>query len=753
MTSPGQGREHRSSFAEDVIRLERAERITDPDWVAHVRAVRPRCVDGASAEVSRADPHSETPQPARLPELRITVPIPPTTRSVLLDITALGTYRVQAGGRDADTACLEPGYSDDRRRVAVRTLDLTPFVRDGALELAVEVGPGVAWLAPAVGRYEKFRRRIHAPAVRALLSVEDVDGHVTTYPTGPSWRAYLSATTAAHWHCGEDHDQRRHEAGPGVLPAVIEPDGAPEPWRRNGEPVQVVNRRGASELSRHELADGAIAVVLDAGTNLAGRYVVDLSHAHEGQVVTVRPAELLGQDGLVDQSSTGSPIFDRVTARGGPLVWSPRHVYHGFRYLQVEGLDATQCDEIATRTIVEVMRAGVRRVGAFTCDLPDFDRLHRMIDRAVQSNTYSVMTDCPHREKLGWLEELDLCFETLTRGYDLTGVLRDALVHMRDSQDADGCVPSTVPELVRFEGWPPEEPTAFRDDPSWGGAIVHVPWHLYELTGDLRDARESWPTMLRLLDHLNSRADDEGILDYGLGDWIEVSAATPRALVATCAYLRVVRTMADVAHLVGASAEPLLVQAEFLRSALRSRFLAEDGTWGNGSQASWALAIDSGAAGPGYGRQIASGATALTESWQGPSADDGVNSQNHFMLGVVDSWLTGHVAGLRRLPGTTGWSEVVVDPARVPDVGAAATTFDSPGGRWSVRWHATGTLVAVPEGGRATIGPGVQAHPQPSGEPYVLTAGCWFVPRHGVPRRELEQGECRRNHTMTGALT
>jgi hypothetical protein len=34
-----------------------------------------------------------------------------------------------------------------------------------------------------------------------------------------------------------------------------------------------------------------------------------------------------------------------------------------------------------------------------------FNKTFKLIDWAMKSNMASVFTDCPHREKLGWLEE------------------------------------------------------------------------------------------------------------------------------------------------------------------------------------------------------------------------------------------------------------------------------------------------------------------------------------------------------------
>ena len=44
-------------------------------------------------------------------------------------------------------------------------------------------------------------------------------------------------------------------------------------------------------------------------------------------------------------------------------------------------------------------------VGQFTCSNDLFNRTFTLIRWAQSSNMVSIMTDCPHREKLGWLEE------------------------------------------------------------------------------------------------------------------------------------------------------------------------------------------------------------------------------------------------------------------------------------------------------------------------------------------------------------
>ena len=56
----------------------------------------------------------------------------------------------------------------------------------------------------------------------------------------------------------------------------------------------------------------------------------------------------------------------------------------------------------------------------------------------------SVFTDCPHREKLGWLEQDHLCGPGLLYNYDLTGFVPQTLQNIADAQHANGAVPTTI---------------------------------------------------------------------------------------------------------------------------------------------------------------------------------------------------------------------------------------------------------------------------------------------------------------------
>ena len=112
----------------------------------------------------------------------------------------------------------------------------------------------------------------------------------------------------------------------------------------------------------------------------------------------------------------------------------------------------------------------------------------------------SLITDCPHRERLGWLEQYHLNGPSLRYEWDLARLFAKTMTDMADSQLPDGLVPDIAPEYTVFQG-------GFRDSPEWGSAFVLVPWQQYEWTGDLDLLRRHYDGMKRYVDYLATKAD------------------------------------------------------------------------------------------------------------------------------------------------------------------------------------------------------------------------------------------------------
>jgi len=699
--------------------------------------------------------------PREQPVLRAVWQLDAAPRRAELRVAAVGVWEAHIGGRRVGDAWLEPGSSDVRTRFAVRPIDVTALLRPGANEFVMQLGEGPSYVRAAPGRYTKFTGRPLAPRARVELEITDELGAVRTLASDGTWTSRLGPTVLSNWYGGEDYDVRRE------TPSGL---GADDAWR----PVAVVGAShegppawdpGAASVRLQEVLTPVAttrigsAFVADFGRNFAGVVEISADRLGAGETLVMRPAEYLDAEGRVDQFSTGSPIFDRVTGAGSPVRWNPRFVYHGLRYVQVELISPQgarlQADPTAIRLRGLRLMSDNRPTGRLELSDAALAGVDRLITNAAQSNLFTVPTDCPHREKLGWLEQLHLVFAPLAFRWDIRAQWTDMITHIADAQTPSGLIPSIAPELVVFDF---DFEPGFRDDVNWGGAIWHIPHLLHRHYGDAEAGERAWEAGLRYLTYLDEQAGD-GLLTTGLGDWIALDDTTPRPLVAAHGHASVLDSAASVARTLGRDSHARLMtaRAREVRALLRAEYRTQAFA---GSQASAALMADGGgltpderrratahlvrllteadgqqtfgeiglpaalrvlaraerhdvihrfvthAHGPGYGQMLQDGMTALSEHWTGTRTR---RSANHFMLGAVGGWFIESLVGMRQEENSIAWRSAVISPRPLATLERARSSFDSPTGTYDVAWavheHVLRLDVTVPRTGSARLLP------------------------------------------------
>jgi hypothetical protein len=483
-----------------------------------------------------------------------------------------------------------------------------------------------------------------------------------------------------------------------------------------------------------------------------------------GDRVRVIPAELVGADGSVDRGSVAHrsrPAYWEYTLAGVPAGerWKADFFYHGARHLQVETIPADGSGPHPELLGIEgmVTHTSSAPAGTFRTSSDLYNRTRELVRWAQRSNLVSVMTDCPHRERLGWLEQYHLNGPSLRYHFDLTRLYAKAFTDMMDAQTPDGLVPNIAPEYIVFEG-------AFRDSPEWGGAIVLAGWQQYLFTGDASILPRLYNEMQQYVAYLD-RMSTDGVLDHGLGDWYDLgpehpgfAQLTPRALTATAIFYECITTLHRIASLRGRQGEAAAYSewAERVRDAFNDRFLdRETGTYATGSQTAQAMplvvglvpgelrglvlerliedirgrgdALTSGDVGhrylllalaeagrsdvihdmhhqsdrPGYGWQLERGATSLVEAWDANRRA----SQNHFMLGHIIEWFHHYLVGIAPDPDAPGFRHFRIAPQPVGDLAFAEASHRAPSGLIRVRWERGDGRFRL----RATVPPNAEA--------------------------------------------
>ena len=699
-------------------------------------------------------------------------------RSSRLYIVGVGLHAAQINGKDASTNLLSPGYNSYSKTLTYDTYNITGMLMQGANVVGVELGKGAYDAEASPGRYMKWTTAPMELRFISQLEYTCTNGTKVIVPSDETWNSTLDGPRLeSSWFGGEEFDARQ------TISNWSSPSGDRSTW----DIVNTTSSTGGTLTGPHgpglavvEQVD-AVSVravgssyVFDFGVNFAGKYTFTLSGCPAGRRIVFWPSERLDSSGLADQSTTGTPIFDGYTCSGSEYeATSPKFMYHGMQYLQVDNLPAPPA--LANMT-GQVIRQNNDAVGTVVTSSSLFNSIHKIIDRAIQSNSYSVLTDCPQREKLGWLEESHLVFDAVTHGYDIQAWSKDIIRTIADSQTSSGLIPDIAPEFVVFSG-------GFRDEPNWGSAGVILPLKIYMNYGEIEILNTYYTVMQQYINYLTSQSAGTHLLNYGLGDWVTFDSCTPVGVTATFGYQQAVEAMITIATALGKTvdaAKYTVLQTD-IRSAFHAKYFdtSSNASYSCGSQACNALALDMGAVpsqyqtvvantlveslhsngnhltvgevalpslfrsleaanrsdvlfemmslttNVSYGYQVVHGATSLWEKWDGVS---GGGSLNHLMLGYGDTWITS-LSGIEQAAASVAWQTINFIPKVVGNLTSAQSSYRTPNGivnaSWSLDGHSLTYDVVVPVGAKGNVvlnGTTVtEGGVTPSGRPGVIS--------------------------------
>ncbi|MBD2867003.1 alpha-L-rhamnosidase [Paenibacillus arenilitoris] len=662
-------------------------------------------------------------------------------------ICGLGHYEMRLNGEKVGDQVLDTGWTDYNRTCLYTVLDAAPYLQTGDNAVGILLGNG--FYNVTGGRYAKYKGSYGDPKLIMQLEVEYADGEVQRIVSGEGWTIGRSPITFSCIYGGEDYNALLEQAG--WDRAEFAEDGR---WRKasvvpaprgklalqNLRPNKVTHRFAPVKVS--ESPQGAY--VYDLGQNFSGWVRIAVKGA-PGSTITLKPGELLQPQGDVNQAWNVS--FSYTLSGEGEEIWAPRFTYTGFRYLSVEGAVPVELipeagnDELPVMLRLEGQMIGpdVATAGSFSCSNTMWNKIHEMINWAILSNMKSVLTDCPHREKLGWLEETHLMGPSIMYNYYVPELYRKIIDDMRDAQLDNGLVPDIAPEYTVFDH-------DFRDSPEWGSAYIIATWYAYNWYQDRELLEQHYEGMKNYVGYLSGKADRH-IVSHGLGDWCDVGPNpgypqnTPIPVTATAMYYYVADIMKKVSDIVGREEDSRYFAdlAERIKDAYNANFLdGETLQYASGSQTSNAMplalgmvpegledtiarnllddirkrgnSLSGGDVGfryllmaltkfdqpeavadmllktdnPSYGYQVAHGATTLTELWDGPTFG---LSQNHFMLGHAEEWFYAALAGIQIDYESPRFNEVRIQPHLVGGVEWVSAHHDLCEGRVEVQWR------------------------------------------------------------------
>ncbi len=347
-----------------------------------------------------------------------------------------------------------------------------------------------------------------------------------------------------------------------------------------------------------------------------------------------------------------------------------------------------------------------------------------------------VPSDCPHRERLGYTGDGQLCCEAAMLTLDSKEFYRKWLYDIADCQDKiGGHVQHTAP-LMGGGGGPC----------GWGGAIVEVPYVYYKMYGDKELLSEFFPKMLKFFDYLESRSEFSLVckeeIGWCLGDWLPPTPIQiPESFVNSCLYVGFMKKTKQIAKILDreSEAEYLNERIQRVSSAINAAYYSpqQKAYCGDINGAS-SIALQAGLGNDdvkncviekykklgqfdtgiiatealidylfsvnesdlafelltndkevSFSHMKKSGATTLWENWNGES------SRNHPMFGAVTKYIFTEILGIKQSENAGGFKEVVISPKFISSLSHIKGHITTDNGVISVEYNKSGKIMTV----------------------------------------------------------
>ena len=679
----------------------------------------------------------------RMPLLRKSFNTNKKILSARLYISGVGYYEAYLNAKKISDNVLDPGFTKYSKQVLYVVHDVTAMIKKGDNVAGIMLGSG--WWNPLpfkfFGRWDlRNYQQTGRPCVKAEIHLRYTDGAQEIIVTDESWQAAPGPITQNNVYIGEHYDARlepknwnsiNDEKAAWKNAAIAPgPDGALTVQMQ--PPIRVT--KTIIPLSIKEYKPGVF--IADMGQNFAGVAAIKVKGA-AGTTISLRYGENLFEDGSLNVMTTaatqikkggikagpGAPETmwqeDRYTLKGeGMEEWHPRFTFHGFRYVEITGWPG-----IPAVNDIEGLRMNTDfpQNGTFACSDTTFNKLHDVIQWTFLSNVFSVQSDCPGREKMGYGADIAVTANAYMYNYNMANFYAKTVRDYANEQQPDGGITEIAPYTgIADRGYGGESGPL-----GWELAFPYVQKQLYDMYADKRIIENNYDAFKKQLAFLESKAKDN-FFYWDISDH-EALDPKPEALSATAFYYHHAAMGAEFAGILGKQ-EDSIKYAKLARSiklAIAGKFLVPGtGRFDNGTESAQLFALWYGLSPekgntmkallqeferhnwhvstgiflpkcclmycvkndmneeacriaqqkdfPGWINMLNNGATTLWEAWRPPGT---VYSANHPMFGSIDEWFYRSLLGINA--AAPGFKKLIIKPQPAGGITWAKGSYQS----------------------------------------------------------------------------
>lgn len=682
--------------------------------------------------------------------------------SARIYMTALGSFALSLNGEKISEDYFSPGKLAYNKQLSYVTYDVTDFLKQGEINaLGAVLLHG--WYDRGVGYPEIWNPWGDKNALMGKMEIVYADGSLDQIVTDKSFLCYTDGPIREDdLYQGEFYDANYEQTGydeagfeAGMWKAAEENQVREEYLTipllgKANEPIVCVEELAPVSVSEPT----ANTYVYDFGQNFAGTCRIKVT-GKKGQILTLRYGEELNQEELVNKDDVPGTIWtenlltaeatDYYVLKGNEEeeIFEPEFVFHGFRYVQITGIDEALPIEDVQGI---VLSSDLERTGTFSCSNELLNQYYQNTLWSQKSNFLDNPMDCPQRdERHGWAGDAQIFSLTAAYNMNVFAFYRKFLHEERSIQSEGGSFADMIPRNFGTD-WDGTGGAASNN--CWGDAPVVITWNLYIQYGDVSIVKENYDSLCKWVDMLEDTSDEYIRYWGGYGDHLS-NEDTPMELSDTAWCAHSADLVSRMAAVLGREeeAEHYKQVYENFKQAWQKQFILPDGQTICNTQTSYALGlefsmfseelreqaaanlellaeysnyhINTGFSGIGYllpalsdygyvdsayrmlmQEEIPSllfpaskGATTNWEQlWAYKQQEEGYRldgSLNHYAFGSPVSWLYTDVLGIKSDETQPGFKHILLEPKAGGGLLFAEGSYSGAYGEISVKWEQT----------------------------------------------------------------
>lgn len=672
-------------------------------------------------------------------------------------ISGLGYFELRINGNKVGDHVLDPGQTDYELRTFYVAHDITLNLEKGNNALGIELGNGFYNQSTVNSARFGWGDVVYGkPRLLAQFHIRFEDGTDTLIISDRNWRATEGPTTFNNVYVGDYYDASLEKVGwdrvefddsDWEMASAMDPPGG-EMVSQKVQPIKRMNSIKPVGL----VSPRPGVFVYDMGQNFAGWARLKVK-APKGTEIILRFSEEVFENGDINPASCGGYATsvvqtDKYKCKGTDEaeIWEPRYTYHGFRYVEMTGFPGRPTLDNLEGIVVHT---STQQTGTFSCSDTMINRIHRAAYWTLISNMHSILEDCPHREKCGWLG--DIMPEVLMFNMDVP-LLMAKIERDIETSRLERKPGNSKNNAANYHGIPWDVSPGRRvggHAADWCSKYIQLPWFMFVYYGDISLAEEHWEGMTHFMNHLGSIARDY-IIYEGYGDMFQpgiiMSINPSKELTTTALYYFNSIIMSSMARMLEFEDEAVYYQelALGIKEAFNQKFYCPEKKW-YGSQTASSMAIEFGlvpegdkeavvkslvkdvveihkshfstgqmggrylheALGsngfghiakailnqttyPSIGYLLERGATTFWESWGEEEIDQnssGVRSRNHPFQAGVDDWFFKGIGGINPDPQNPGLKNIIFHTELIDCLTWASTAYQSMYGLIKSNWE------------------------------------------------------------------